>query len=88
MIIEKSSDEMYRIAANWISPDEERILHILCGRGEFAQLLRVSESTVRNYIRKGYIKAIKFGTERRATVRIPKSEIESLYDINSPKEEE
>ena len=55
---------------------------------EFAQLLRVSESTVRNYIRKGYIKAIKFETERRATVRIPKSEIESLYDINSPKEEE
>ena len=50
---------------------------------EFAQLLRVSESTVRNYIRKGYIKAIKFGTERRATVRIPKSEIEALYHINS-----
>jgi|TARA_E500000331_G_scaffold351826_1_gene399212 excisionase family DNA binding protein len=55
---------------------------------EFAQLLRVSESTVRNYIRKGYIKAIKFGVERRATVRIPKSEIEALYDINSPKQEE
>jgi len=46
---------------------------------EVAELLRVSESTIRNYIRRGYIKAIKFGMERRATVRIPKSEIESLY---------
>jgi excisionase family DNA binding protein len=55
---------------------------------EFAQLLRVSESTIRNYIKKGYIKAIKFGTERRATVRIPKSEIEALYNINSSNDEE
>jgi len=49
---------------------------------EVANLLRVSESTIRNYIRKGFIKAIKFGPERRATVRIPKSEIEELYGKN------
>ena len=57
---------------------------------EVANLLRVSESTIRNYIKKGFIKAIKFGPERRATVRIPKSEIEGLYskNLSETKEEE
>ncbi len=57
---------------------------------EVANILRVSESTIRNYIRQGIIKAIKFGSNRRATVRIPKSEVEKFYtfeDTDTTEEE-
>lgn len=55
---------------------------------EVAQILRVSESTVRNYIKQGIIKAIKFGKNRRATVRVPKSEIEKLFGDDTQAQEE
>ena len=48
MIIEAPINEMYRRAANWITPDEGRILQISCGRGEFAHLLK--ERHIGNYI--------------------------------------
>jgi len=37
---------------------------------EVAELLRVSDQTVRNYIKKGSLVAIKFGQSHRAPVRI------------------
>ena len=37
---------------------------------EVAELLRVSDQTVRNYIKKGTLIAIKFGKSHRAPVRI------------------
>ncbi len=55
---------------------------------EVANILRVSESTVRNYIKQGIIKAIKFGSNRRATVRIPKTEVEKFYSMDEAQEEE
>ena len=58
---------------------------------EVANILRVSESTIRNYIKQDIIKAIKFGSNRRATVRIPKSEVEKFYTFEhdtDPTEEE
>jgi|ETNvirenome_6_85_1030632.scaffolds.fasta_scaffold26510_4 excisionase family DNA binding protein len=55
---------------------------------EVANILRVSESTVRNYIKQGIIKAIKFGSNRRATVRIPKTEVEKFYSMDEAQDEE
>jgi excisionase family DNA binding protein len=37
---------------------------------EVAELLRVSDQTVRNYIKNGSLLAIKFGSSHRAPVRI------------------
>jgi excisionase family DNA binding protein len=45
---------------------------------EVAELLRVSESSVRNYVHRGIIKAIRIGAGKRATIRIPQSEIDAL----------
>ena len=42
---------------------------------EVASLLRVSESTVRNAIRKGQLRAFRFGA-RRGTIRIGKADFE------------
>ena len=53
---------------------------------EVAQILRVSDSTIRNYIKQGLIKAIKLGNNRRATVRVPKSEVEKFYGASSTEE--
>ncbi len=45
---------------------------------EVAQLLRVSESTIRNYVQKGIIKALRIGAGKRSTIRIPAAEVKSL----------
>jgi len=45
---------------------------------EVASLLRVSDQTIRSYVKKGMIPAIKFGTSRRSTVRIPKSGLDKF----------
>lgn len=45
---------------------------------EVAALLRVSESTIRNYVQRGVIKALRIGKGKRSTIRIPASEIKAL----------
>tara|TARA_B100001758_G_C17814991_1_gene306371 strand:+ start:179 stop:418 length:240 start_codon:yes stop_codon:yes gene_type:complete len=45
---------------------------------EVAELLRVSDQTVRNYIKNGSLMAIKFGSSHRAPVRI---HIDALNDF-------
>ena len=45
---------------------------------EVATMLRVSDQTIRSYVKKGMIPAIKFGTSRRSTVRIPKSGLDKF----------
>ena len=45
---------------------------------EVAELLRVSDQTVRNYIKNGNLMAIKFGSSHRAPVRI---HVEALNDF-------
>ncbi len=51
---------------------------------EVAKLLRVSESTVRNYVQRGVIKALRIGAGKRSTIRIPATEINTLIgDTNS-----
>lgn len=51
---------------------------------EVAKLLRVSESTVRNYVQRGVIKALRIGAGKRSTIRIPAAEIKTLIgDTNS-----
>ena len=45
---------------------------------EVATLLRVSDQTIRSYVKKGMIPAIKFGASRRSTVRIPKSGLDEF----------
>jgi len=46
--------------------------------GEVADLLRVSESTVRSYIRNGKLPVLKLGEGRSAAVRIRRSDIDAL----------
>ena len=45
---------------------------------EVAELLRVSDQTVRNYIKNGSLLAIKFGSSHRAPVRI---HVDALNDF-------
>lgn len=45
---------------------------------EVAAMLRVSDQTIRSYVKRGMIPAIKFGTSRRSTVRIPKSGLDQF----------
>ena len=45
---------------------------------EVADLLRVSESTVRSYIRNGQLPCLKLGKGRSAAVRIRRSDIDAL----------
>jgi excisionase family DNA binding protein len=54
---------------------------------EVSELLRVSESSVRNYVQRGIIKAIRIGTGKRATIRIPQSEIEALIGKDEESDE-
>jgi len=46
--------------------------------GEVADLLRISESTVRSYIRKGQLPYLKLGKGRSAAVRIRRTDIDDL----------
>jgi excisionase family DNA binding protein len=46
--------------------------------GEVADLLRISESTVRSYIRNGKLPCLKLGEGRSAAVRIRRSDIDAL----------
>jgi len=45
---------------------------------EFAYKMRVHENTIRRQIKCGKIAAIKFGTDKKGTYRIPHQEIERL----------
>jgi excisionase family DNA binding protein len=45
---------------------------------EVAELLRVSESTIRSYIRNGQLPCLKLGNGRSAAVRIRRSDIDAL----------
>jgi len=45
-------------------------------------LLQVSEQTIRNYIKKGDLIAIKFGTTHRAPVRIRRSDLDAFLGAN------
>ena len=54
---------------------------------EVADLLRVSESSIRNYVQRGIIKAIRIGAGKRATIRIPQSEIEALIGKDEESDE-
>ena len=48
---------------------------------EVAKYLRVSSATVRNMIRQGRLKAIKFpGDFERVNYRIPQTEVEKLFE--------
>ena len=51
---------------------------------EVAKLLRVSESTVRNYVQRGVIKALRIGAGKRSTIRIPATEIKTLIGDADP----
>ena len=49
------------------------------------QLAReVSESTVRNYVQRGVIKALRIGAGKRSTIRIPATEIKTLIGDTNP----
>lgn len=49
--------------------------------GEVADLLRISESTVRSYIRNGQLPYLKLGKGRSAAVRIRRSDIDDLVAV-------
>ena len=49
---------------------------------EVSGLLQVSEQTIRNYIKKGDLIAIKFGTTHRAPVRIRRSDLDTFLGAN------
>jgi excisionase family DNA binding protein len=50
---------------------------------EVADLLRVSESTVRSYIRKGQLPCLKLGDGRSSAVRIRRSDIDGLVGFKN-----
>jgi len=45
---------------------------------EVAELLRISESTVRSYIRNGQLPCLKLGAGRSAAVRVRRKDIDEL----------
>ena len=47
---------------------------------ECADILKVSEQTIRNYIRRGDLKSYKFGTTHRAPRRILESDFQTFLD--------
>lgn len=53
---------------------------------EVADLLRVSESTVRSYIRKGQLPCLKLGDGRSSAVRIRRSDIDALVGFKTETE--
>lgn len=50
---------------------------------EFASLMRLCEGTIRNAIKSGRLKAVRIGFGKRASYRIPRSEINriALFDL-------
>lgn len=48
MILTAPNEKMFTMAANWIPEDEERIIELMCERGEFAELLRARR--IQNYV--------------------------------------
>lgn len=49
---------------------------------EVAELLRVSDQTVRNYIKNGSLVAIKFGRSHRAPVRIHITALDDFIGVS------
>jgi len=49
---------------------------------EVSAMLQVSEQTIRNYIKKGDLIAIKFGNTHRAPVRIRRSDLDTFLGAN------
>lgn len=54
---------------------------------EVAQLLRVSPSTIRNYIKKNIIGAVRIGVGQRTMLRIPQAEITKITTIDEPQDD-
>ena len=52
---------------------------------EVAQLLRISESTVRSYIRNGQLPCLKLGAGRSAAVRVRRIDIDELVQYKPQK---
>ena len=49
---------------------------------ECADTLKVSEQTIRNYIKRGDLKSYKFGTSHRSPRRILESDFNELIGVN------
>ena len=55
---------------------------------EVAQLLRISESTVRSYIRNGQLPCLKLGAGRSAAVRVRRIDIDELVRYKPQRSDE
>ena len=50
---------------------------------EVARILKVNRSTIWNWTSSGKLKSIKFGTEKRSTVRIRKIDLDEFLNDNT-----
>ena len=50
---------------------------------EVAKILKVNRSTIWNWTSSGKLKSIKFGTEKRSTVRIRKIDLDEFLNDNT-----
>ena len=54
---------------------------------ECADILKVSEQTIRNYIKRGDLKSYKFGTSHRAPRRILMDDFNAFIGVNVYKDD-
>lgn len=54
---------------------------------ECADILKVSEQTIRNYIKRGDLKSYKFGTSHRAPRRILQEDFNTFIGVNVYKDD-